>query len=1215
LEGTVSLFVVDERQVEFLREIELAATLNQLLLAEGEKRRISPTKIHFTLRITEPDGGVDARVEAPSGLVERWIPSGTSVWQYKAGGSLDRRHIRKEFQKRGVQETVRSGGTYCLSWSKGCGDAVRKNREEWLKECFESAGLAPKFIFFDAGKIARWASEHPVVAMSRFGRRAGELMLWKEWAAQSLHQIPYQPNEQRTNIINEIRAAVERRSGAITYRLEGLAGVGKTRLAIEAFRGTPSCDTVLYASSPAAMPFEFFSWLAYSSQIEVVLVVDECEKAEADRLALQVERCGGRVVVITIGPARVRVADPARLPTGVYLLQRLGDEEIERVVRAVSPSIYPEAAKFVSRLSSGYVKFAVKLAEALVRNPEIAGAHALAGDWEISNILESMIPDAESRAGMKAISLLKRVGWDEGLAEEGKTVAEFVGMDWRRLQDVAERMFNQGVVAKQGRYRYVTPHILAVWLAATVWDSRGESMLDLLHNLSSPASKSAMLERLADLGEHERVQQVVERLLSEEGLFGEVSALDTDQASGVFSTLALASPRASLEALERLLLHLPRDRLQEFKDGRRHIVWLLEKLAWHPEWFFRAGRVILALAEAENETYANNATGGWTGLFLTGLGGTAVPAKERYILIEEALGSDSTAKRLLAVHALRSALSMHETRSGGAEDQGGRLVPAEWRPSNPEEYVAAKRAALELLDGALAHENDEIAKEARSVLLGSLRTLVNLGLAGEAITRVERLNTGSEEKRRDVRRALQDLLRFESKVLTAALQDKVKRLLESLEEVIFRERVRRWCGRLSSADMPLREKEERVLEERAGSLAQEAYDNPALLREELEWLVSSDAEHVWPFAKKLGELDLEAYWFETLVILARSGKGILFFVGYLKGRAEAGSSEWVEGLLDKWCESDENLGVVVFEYMWRAGASEDRVRKILHLVDSGKLPPGYLGRLVWGDWTKNLPAASLKDIIKRLMLDQGPGATEAALALIDRRMETRKEETQYLSEEAWELVARSCPLLKGPMIGFHWQRVAERILDQDAVGMAKLVIEFLKQTDEMFLKGDPPLAILKLATENSPNEVWDDVGKVLLEEGARAVRLRVMLERWYGECLDAEYLIGWAEKHRPRGPYIAALMASVGGVPLRPLARGLLTRFPGQDDVGNVLAGNYFSGSFSGSYSSWLEGKLTQAREWARDEHPAVRKWAAKLVGGLEKDIRAARLREEERGY
>lgn len=120
------------------------------------------------------------------------------------------------------------------------------------------------------------------------------------------------------------------------------------------------------------------------------------------------------------------------------------------------------------------------------------------------------------------------------------------------------------------------------------------------------------------------------------------------------------SARFTTNTLNRLLRPAAHARLQALIAGRRNIVWTLEHLLERRETFFDAAYLLRRLAEAENEHFGNNATGVWKSIFLTFLGPTEVPSKERYQLIRDALLEPSEAARVLAVEGVGSALQGSE---------------------------------------------------------------------------------------------------------------------------------------------------------------------------------------------------------------------------------------------------------------------------------------------------------------------------------------------------------------------------------------------------------------------------------------------------------------------------------------------------------------------------------------------------------------------------
>ena len=77
----------------------------------------------------------------------------------------------------------------------------------------------------------------------------------------------------------------------------------------------------------------------------------------------------------------------------------------------------------------------------------------------------------------------------------------------------------------------------------------------------------------------------------------------------------MAVPKQAASGLSEPMGSETLDRLRSFKRSQRSIVDALEKLVWHPETFEPAADAMLRLALAENETWANNATGQFSSIF------------------------------------------------------------------------------------------------------------------------------------------------------------------------------------------------------------------------------------------------------------------------------------------------------------------------------------------------------------------------------------------------------------------------------------------------------------------------------------------------------------------------------------------------------------------------------------------------------------------------
>jgi len=76
-----------------------------------------------------------------------------------------------------------------------------------------------------------------------------------------------------------------------------------------------------------------------------------------------------------------------------------------------------------------------------------------------------------------------------------------------------------------------------------------------------------------------------------------------------WSALSAADPAKAAYNIMYALAHAdPEERKRIAERARREIVWTLVRLAWKPVAFHDAVTALALLAEAENETWANNAT-------------------------------------------------------------------------------------------------------------------------------------------------------------------------------------------------------------------------------------------------------------------------------------------------------------------------------------------------------------------------------------------------------------------------------------------------------------------------------------------------------------------------------------------------------------------------------------------------------------------------------
>ena len=105
--------LVQETDVAGLGVDDLRRVLNRLLSIEASIHRVPIANLHLTLREYDSDGGIDARVIWPASAQHDVLLPGENVFQYKTG-KIGEAGIRSEFNKCGVQNSLKNGGHYHL---------------------------------------------------------------------------------------------------------------------------------------------------------------------------------------------------------------------------------------------------------------------------------------------------------------------------------------------------------------------------------------------------------------------------------------------------------------------------------------------------------------------------------------------------------------------------------------------------------------------------------------------------------------------------------------------------------------------------------------------------------------------------------------------------------------------------------------------------------------------------------------------------------------------------------------------------------------------------------------------------------------------------------------------------------------------------------------------------------------------------------------------
>ena len=254
-----------------------------------------------------------------------------------------------------------------------------------------------------------------------------------------------------------------------------------------------------------------------------------------------------------------------------------------------------------------------------------------------------------------------------------------------------------------------------------------------------------------------------------------------------------------MRRLRETIGHWSREDLLEFREGRQDIVWALEKIAVWREHFRDASQILLRLAEAENETHSKNASGVFVGLFSPApspVAPTEAPPEERFPVLEEALLSESKAKRSLGFRACDIALvTRHFSRIAGVEYQGLHRVPELWEPDTYGELYDAYRRVWGLLSGRLSKLNEKEKREAVDILLKRSRELTWYGnLADMVVETIGELATLHDVDNLQVLETAMQVIRYDGESMPEETLRKWKQLRDSLIRTDYHSRMIRYVG-------------------------------------------------------------------------------------------------------------------------------------------------------------------------------------------------------------------------------------------------------------------------------------------------------------------------------------------------------------------------------------------------------------------------------------
>lgn len=1261
---TITPFTLQVSDLTNLGQNRAVESFRRLLWAEASRVGIGRNLINVPQCINVGDGGIDAYIKDANLTLEEVIPNGTSGFQIKSSDlnpSACRKelHVDKDLNQPLKPETRRifdANGTYILVlFADITSPKATALREQAIREELTRLNYPnPKVRLYTANQLAGFIERFPSL-VTWFKNDLSQCLPYASWSENRDIQLPklFVFDDERRKLAEEMSDKLRNCNGqCVVFRITGLSGIGKTRFVYEALAPDDLKQKVVYVKADAFRLSSLYPTLQNDQNLSAIVVIDECDLQQHDEFVRSFSARGDRLALLTLSYEIGNVPPPS-LP---FKITKLSQDSIKNILKAEASALPSDVIERLSQFADGYPRIAVLLAESYLASRNDNQKDFL--DVSDEALMNRLIGGRDTASDhfrkikkvLQGLSLFSKVGYEGQLSKEAKWVAGMVNVDFADFQEIVAEQRERGIIQGQ-HYIYVTPFMLRIYLLREWWETHGftnEKFEEFIESIPKEF-RADLLQRFFDhlpyISTSEKGRDFAKAILDNGGLFSDGTLLKTKLGGGFFLALTEADPKSALKSLQATVGKWKKKELLEFKEARRDIVWALEKIAVWRELFVEAARLLLVLGEAENETYANNASGVFADLFSVGLSSTEAPPEERLPVLQEALNSSSKECRKLAIRACDKALeSQHFTRMVGAEYQGVRKEAQLWKPKTYGELWDAYQRVWELLYSRVETLPQDEQNQAVDVILQNARGLTRIPrLANMIITNIIELSTKSYGDKKKILETVVAILHYDGKELPIEIKQKWEKLRNDLVGNDFGSLMKRYVG-MDLLEDKFDEDGNRVdkSDVHIKKLAQQIIGDHKLLEPELNWLVTHEAKSGYRFGYELGQQDKD---FSLLPLLLNAQQKVsenqnasdYFLGGYLRALFEKDKKRW-ETLLDDLVK-DKKLASWVSDFTWRSGMSDRAALRVLGLAKKKVITPGHFRVFGLGSVIRDLSEDIFKKWIGFLLDCPEDYAISITLDLY-QFFYLRKESRHKLPKTLTLRILTHPSLFKKPSKGrrdqmddFHWKEIGNKFVElypEKSLPLAELILKHFGE-DGSILEDyhSQTQEVIDSIARKCPAEVWDILTKYVGPPiDSRAFHIKEWLRGSEHSpagvsgalaFFPPEKVWEWVDTNiDKRAWYIAyfvpkTLFRQEGKICW---AREVLARYGDREDVCKEMGSNFYTEGWSGPASLHYQQKKEQLIAFKEGEdNEKVKRWIDEMVDSLDKQIEHEKIQEERRGF
>lgn len=472
----------------------------------------------------------------------------------------------------------------------------------------------------------------------------------------------------------------------------GLSGIGKSRMIFEIFNGQDNLHNhYCQNASDERLLNELSSFLRNNKDEEGIIVLDDCNGYAFSRICKLRLEIDTRYKIIGI----YNDTEDIVRESGVCQLFITRGDLLDSVNQYIQDQIglmgnqADNIVRQIQNISDGFPVVAIKAIQSY-REDGIANLMNEDELWKKMCGYQNI--DEDERIALQSLSLFEPLGYQQEFSSDYEFVKysqSITPFDFShlRIDDIFEKLIksytNKELIEINTCWLLVRPLPLAVWLVGQWFHKCGQSrFVQVLNDLDAIQDtgqanrmKRALCKRIQNMQGNEKASEMFERLMSVDAPFHHEEVVCSDFGSRLFLAISTVNPVAVTNCLYDVIMPQSIDWTKDIIKGdvRRNYIWSLERLSM-PKTTFRKATLLLAkFSLAENESWANNATGQLLQLFHVALAGTEATLQQRLAVIEELskLGDEYTP---IVLKVIDSAFCYsHFHRNAGYEHIDGKV--------------------------------------------------------------------------------------------------------------------------------------------------------------------------------------------------------------------------------------------------------------------------------------------------------------------------------------------------------------------------------------------------------------------------------------------------------------------------------------------------------------------------------------------------------------